>query len=221
MISADHGFHLLDSMDPGLSMDPPGGDTLKLHPRVWIGQGGGTGDGFLRLKASDLELGGSLEFAFPRGLGAFKVKGGVGTYFHGGISPQEHILPLVRVKAPKASIGVKTDVRIKVTMSKTKITNRIFTITVEAEAQGLFPGVEKRVRIEAISGKETIGQAVVAGYGFEESTREIRVVPGKPNVVTMMLGPGATPGAVTVQMWDCESQLVLDMIKDIPVELGI
>jgi len=221
VISADHGFHLVDSVDPGLSMDAPGGDTAELHPRVWIGQGGGAADGYLRCKASDLELGGSLEYAFPRGLGTFKVKGGVGSYFHGGISLQEHVLPLIFVKAPKAGIGARSDIRVKLSISKTKITNRIFTVTVDAESEGLFPGAEMRVRVEVFAGKDPVGQAVVAGYGYEESTREIAVTPGKPNVVTLMIGAGEAPNVVTVQVWDCESQLVLDSIKDIPVELGI
>jgi hypothetical protein len=221
VMSTDHGFQLVAAMDPGLSMDPPGGETLELHPRVWIGQGGGKGEGFLRFKAGDLELGGPMEFAFARGLGAFKVKGGVGAYFHGGISPQEHILPLVRMKAPKAGAGAKADVRVKLSMSKSKITNRIFTLTIETEGVGLFPGTERRVRLEMIAGKTVAGQAVVAGYGFEESTREVTVAAGKPNVVTLMLGPGEAPAAVTIQVWDCESQIVLDSIKDIPVELSI
>jgi hypothetical protein len=221
VMSTDHGFQLVAAMDPGLSMDPPGGETLELHPRVWIGQGGGKGEGFLRFKASDLELGGPMEFAFPRGLGAFKVKGGVGAYFHGGISPQEHVLPLVRMKVPKAGAGAKADVRVKLSMSKSKITNRIFTLTIETEGVGLFPGTARRVRLEMIAGKTVAGQAVVAGYGFEESTREVTVAAGKPNVVTLMLGPGEAPAAVTIQVWDCESQIVLDSIKDIPVELSM
>lgn len=221
VLSTDHGFQLVTAMDPGMSMDPPGGETLELHPRVWIGQGGGKGENFLRFKAGDLELGGSMEFAFPRGLGAFKVKGGVGAYFHGGISPQEHILPLVRMKAPKAVRGVKSDVRVKLSMSKSKITNRIFTLTIDTEPVGLFPGMERRVRVEMTAGKTIVGQAVVAGYGFEESTREVTVAAGKPNVVTLMLGPGEAPAAVTIQVWDCESQIVLDSIKDVPVELSI
>lgn len=171
-MSTDHGFQLVAAMDPGLSMDPPGGETLELHPRDWIGQGGGKGEGFLRFKASDLELGGSMEFAFPRGLGAFKVNGGVGAYFHGGISPQEHVLPLLRMKFPKTGAGAKADVRVKLSMSKSKITNRIFTLTIETEGVGLFPGTERRVRLEMIAGKTVVGQAVAAGYGFEESTRE-------------------------------------------------
>jgi hypothetical protein len=221
IISADHGFHLIEGVDPGMSMDTPGGETLEMHPRVWIGHGGGSGDGYLRFKASDLELGGSLEFAFPRGMGTFKVKGGVGAYFHGGISPQEHILPLLTVKVSKKSAVAKTDMRLKLSIAKVKITNRLFTVTVDAEAEGLFPDVEKRVRLDVVSAKKQVGLAVAAAYDFDESTHEIRIKPGKPNVVTLMIHAAETPKAVTIQILDCESQLVLDALKDIPVELGI
>ena len=36
VIAADHGFIFAEGLEPGLRMDPPGGDTLELHPRVWI-----------------------------------------------------------------------------------------------------------------------------------------------------------------------------------------
>ncbi len=97
-ITADHGFLFTEGLELGLQMDAPGGNTVELHPRVWIGQGGTNGEGYFRVNASDLELGGPLEFAFPKGLGTFKVKGGVGSYFHGGPTLQENLLPLCRLK---------------------------------------------------------------------------------------------------------------------------
>lgn len=221
VISADHGFHMVDSFDPGFSVDPPGGETVELHPRVWIGNGGVAAEGYLRLKASDLELGGSLEFAFPLGLGVFRIKGGVGPYFHGGISPQEHILPLLLVKAPKFAGKVKSDIRVKMTLPKPKITNRIFTVKVEAEREGLFMGAERRFQIEILSGKKVIGQAVASGYGYEESTHEIIVKPGEPNVITLMIDAGEKPDLITIQLIDSENQLVIESLKDIPVEFAI
>lgn len=221
VIAADHGFHFIDAMDPGLSMDSPGGDTVELHPRVWVGYGGGSADGYLRFKASDLELGGSLEVAFPRGLGTFKVKGGVGAYFHGGVSLQEHVLPLITALAKKTGPVVKADIRVKLSMAKAKITNRIFTVMLDAESIGLFPDGERRVRIDMVSGKTEVGSAVAAGYGFEESSRELTIVAGKLNVVTMMIQAMEIPKIVTLRVLDCESQFVLDSMKDIPVELSI
>jgi len=221
VLSADHGFQLLETLDPGLSMDPPGGETAEIHPRVWIGQGGAQAEGFLRVKASDLELGGELEFAFPLGLGTFKVKGGVSSYLHGGLSLQEQVLPLLTIQVqPKKTPGA-FGLKIKLSMAKSRITNRLFTVTVEAQAEGLFPEAERRVRLELRSGKEEIGAAVAAAYGFEEGARELTVKPGQPNVVTLMIQAPDPPKTVTIQVVDCENQIVLDVMKDIPVELTL
>lgn len=219
-ISADHGFHLLEVTDPGMAMEPPGGDTVELHPRVWIGHGGASAEGYVRFKASDLGLDGTLEFAFPCGLGVFRLKGGTGAYFHGGLSLQEYVLPLLTIAVESTTV-ISTGVKIQASMAKPRITNRLFTVTVDAEAEGFFPDAEKRVRLEAISGKAAIGLAVAAAYDFDESTREVRIRPGKPNVVTLMMHATEMPKMVTVQVLDCETQLVLSALKDIRVELGI
>ena len=221
VVVADHGFHLVDSLDPGMSMDGPGGDTLELHSRAWIGLGGVAAEGFLRVKANDLGLGGTLEFAFPRGLGVFRVRGGVGSYFHGGISPQEHIIPAIVIEAKGKVEGARSVLGVKLSMAKDKITNRIFTVTVEAETSGIFQEEGRRVQVEVVSDKEEIGKAVAAGYEYDESRNEIVVKPGKPNVVTLMLQRGMVPSRLTIQIVDAQSQIVLDSIKDIPVELAI
>ncbi len=60
VISADHGHLFADQLDPGMLMDSPGGTTVELHPRVWIGRGGQAADGYVRVTASQLEVGGDL-----------------------------------------------------------------------------------------------------------------------------------------------------------------
>ena len=220
VICADHGYLLLDAVDPGLSMDAPGGDTFELHARAWLGMGGTTGAGYFRLKAHEIDLGGPLDFAFPKGLATFKVKGGAGSYFHGGISPQEHILPLITLRAKKVRPKAE-GLAIKLTMTKQKITNRLFTAVLTATGTTLFPDSARRVRVEVFAGKTEIGGVVAAAYNFAENTHEVMMVQDKPNVVTLMLQTADIPAAVTVQAVDCDTGLVLDAIKDIPVELSI
>jgi len=221
LIVADHGFQTVDVLDPGMMMEGPGGSTLEIHPRVWIGRGGSEGEGFIRTKASELGLNGELEFAFPKGLGVFKVRGGAGTYFHGGLSPQEHIIPVLSVKAKGKTAASRSVLGVRISMNKNKITNRIFTVTLELTGTGLFPEEEKRVRVEVISGKEEIGKAVAAGYDYDEKRNEIVVRQGQPNVVTIMLQRTTVPARLTLQVVDVDRQLVLDSIKDVPVELTI
>jgi len=221
LIVADHGFQMVDVLDPGMMMEGPGGSTLEIHPRVWIGRGGSEGEGFIRTKASELGLNGELEFAFPKGLGVFKVRGGAGTYFHGGLSPQEHIIPVLSVKAKGKTADSRSVLGVRISMNKNKITNRIFTVTLELTGTGLFPEEEKRVRVEVISGKEEIGKAVAAGYDYDEKRNEIVVRQGQPNVVTIMLQRTTVPARLTLQVVDVDRQIVLDSIKDVPVELTI
>ena len=221
VITADHGFIFAEGLELGLQMDAPGGNTVEIHPRVWIGQGGTAGEGYFRVKASALELGGPLEFAFPKGLGTFKVKGGVGSYFHGGPSLQENLLPLCRLKFKRPVSRRETAFKVKMTIAKPRITNRFFSVTLDLEAVGLFTGGEKKVRLEVLSGKTDAGFAAMAAYGFEEGTKEIVIRSGQPNSVTIMLAPGQKFETVTIRAIDCENQMVLETLADLPVDLAI
>jgi hypothetical protein len=219
VMAADHGFLFAPGVDPGLTMDAPGGNTVEIHSRVWVGQGGSAGDGFIRVKASDMAIQGSLEFAFPLGLGSFRVKGGTSAYFHGGISPAENILPVVRL-TPISAATAGGDDTVKLSMAKDLITNRLFSVTVEMVTKGLFPQEVLRLRFEVLSGQKKAGQAATAAYGFEDGTGEIAVKAGKPNVVTLMLNADAGQ-KVTIRVLDCRNQNVLDSLRDVPVKLGI
>jgi hypothetical protein len=219
VIAADHGFVYAPGVDPGLTMDAPGGKTGELHPRVWMGEGGASGDGFFRVKASDLTLQGPLELAFPLGMGSFRVKGGGAAYFHGGVSPAENILPVVRLTPIVVSVPA-VDAGVRLTMSKPMITNRLFSVSVEMKTEGLFAEEGRRLRFELVSGQQEAGRAATAAYGFEDGTGEVMVKTGQPNVVTFMLNADAGQ-TITIRALDCRSQVVLDSLKDVPVKLGI
>ena len=219
VIAADHGFIYAPGIDPGLVMDAPGGKTAEIHSRVWIGEGGVSGNGFFRVKASELTLQGPLELAFPLGMGSFRVKGGGAAYFHGGISPAENVLPVIRLTSIAAPLSTG-DASVRLTMSKPTITNRLFSVSVEMKVEGLFSEEGRRVRFELVAGQQEVGRAATAAYGFEDGTGEVMVKIGQPNVVTFMLNADAGQ-VVTIRVVDCQSQVVLDALKDIPIKLGI
>ena len=151
VVAADHGFFFAESLDPGLLMDPPGGQTVELKGRAWMGRGGSSGEGYLRFKASQLGLGGDLELAFPSGLGAFRVKGGVGRYFHGGLSPQEALLPLCRLRR-RAAAPEMALLAVELSLPRPAITSRFFTVEANLKAEGLVAEGRKRVRLEITAG---------------------------------------------------------------------
>jgi hypothetical protein len=68
VITADHGHLFGEALESGLKIDAPGGKTTDLHRRVWIGKGGVTPTGCVRVSVNLLGLGGELEAVFPSGL---------------------------------------------------------------------------------------------------------------------------------------------------------
>lgn len=221
VVSADHGFIFAEGFETGLKMDSPGGETVELHARCWIGQGGNAAPGYFRVPASGLELGGALECAFPRGLGTFKVKGGAGAYFHGGASLQEQVIPVLHLSRKAAASDKAGSCRWTIAFAKKAITNRFFSVTVSMESEEIFAPEPKSVRVEIVSGKDVIGHAAMASYGFEESTHEILVESGKPNAVTMMLAGGNLPEHVDLRVIDSKGESHLATITKLPINLAL
>jgi len=221
VIAADHGFIFAEGFETGLKMDAPGGDTLELHARCWIGQGGTTADGYFRAPASTLELGGSLECAFPRGLGTFKVRGGAGAYFHGGASPQEQLIPVACLTRENSASTKVSRSRVVIGFTKKAITNRFFSVTLTLESDEIFTPEKRQVRLEIMGGKEVIGHPAMAAYGFEEGTREITVEHGQPNSVTVMLSATSFPSTASIRVTDSKNESVLATMADIPLNLAI
>jgi hypothetical protein len=111
--------------------------------------------------------------------------------------------------------------KLTLSLAKPTVTNRFFSVAVNLEAEGLFKDVQKRIQLEALSGKDSVGMAAMAAYGFEEGTREISVTAGNPNSVTMMITGVGKLQNIQLRAIDCETQLPLATVSDVPVDLAI
>lgn len=220
VITADHGHLFGEAIEGGMRMDAPGGDTADIHGRVWIGKGGADGDGYIRVSADQLGLGGNSEMAFPRSLACFKTKGGTKAYCHGGISFQEMIVPVLHL-TPKQSEQTYAKGSVQLQISGSKITNRFFSITALYQKKGLFTVKEIRVKAVIKSGRKEIGAAVMAAYGYETATKEICLKPGDPNAITLMLMDAENIRQVSIHFLDAVSQVELGRLKDIPVDIAL
>jgi hypothetical protein len=69
VLSADHGHQFSVRKDDDMKTDNPGGDTLELHRRCWIGHGGSKPAGTVRVSGAELGYHTDLDFIFPTGLG--------------------------------------------------------------------------------------------------------------------------------------------------------
>lgn len=221
VITADHGHIFADHFDPGMVMDAPGGQTLELHSRAWIGRGGVSAAGYVRVSASQLGLGGELEFAFPRGHACFKVRGGAGGYFHGGLSLQELVIPVATLVPKAGKLGSGTSGKVLIEFARPTITNRFFSATLRLEKEGLFGVDSLKVRVAVESDGKEVGFCAMASSGYEEGTREVLLQSGQPNALTFMLSASESVSAVTIRVLDCQTQLELVQKPNVPVKLSL
>lgn len=201
VITADHGFLAGDRLMIGEALDAPGGETADLHRRVWVGKGGAVAPACLRKPLSAFGIGGDLELVTPYGISTFKVAGGSTEYFHGGLSLQELVIPVVSISAGKTKPMTDTPAfRWTVTPGSKQISTRFFSVNVKGEASDLFSmAAPPRVRVELRAGAQIISTPIAASYGFNEITRE----------VTMKFEPEAqgrlAPNTITLQITDIPS----------------
>lgn len=186
VICSDHGYLYADELNSGHKIDPPGGKTVDLHRRVWIGQGGGNPPAVIRVNESKVGLGGPYELVFTKGFNCFKAGGSL-SYLHGGISLQEMVIPVAQIQSNQLLDTSSITVSVEITLPKPEITTRFFVVQVKYSPQELFAPEKSRIKVLVMSGKELVGDIVAAVYGFEGSTQEIELEKNQVNSITVLL----------------------------------
>ena len=223
VVSADHG-HLFFAADRDESMrtDAPGGDTVELHRRCWIGRGGATPAGCVRVSASALGYESDLEFVFPTGTGVFKAGGDL-AFHHGGPSLQEMVLPVLSIRTKMHETTKAASVSVTASGLPEIITNRIFSVTLAtgSKQQSLFStsSIVRPLLMSADKQVGTVGMAVDAE--FNRDTGEVRIESNKPVTVAFLLtDDSATSLRIVIQDTTTDAELYRSP-KDIPVGLGV
>jgi hypothetical protein len=128
VVSADHG-HLFFASDRDESMrtDAPGGDTVELHRRCWIGRGGATPPGCVRVAASRSATRRTSSSCSRPARGVFKAGGDL-AFHHGGPSLQELVIPVLTVRT-KVRESARPSAGPSPRRSARAVTNRIFSVT--------------------------------------------------------------------------------------------
>lgn len=167
VVTADHGFIVLPrGLGADRSIDVPSGGTGELHRRVWIGNGGVSGPSTLRVALASTGTPGDLDLVVPRGLAVFKGQGSK-QFFHGGLSPQELIVPVV--VAGFAEVEATPKLSVKVTVAGGRVTTGMFAATIEFGGD-LFTS---EITVRAVAQGTGAGKAVarvVSGDGFDSAT---------------------------------------------------
>jgi hypothetical protein len=175
VVTADHGYLFGEEAGTDMTIDPPGGETVDLHRRVWVGRGGAANPACLRFKASDVGWSGDLEVVTPWNAACFKA-GGSRAYFHGGLSPQEIVVPVAVLKVRQAAQVTRDGgFQFELATGAREITTRIVTVHLQGRAKQkqIFGGTPPRVRVEVRVGSVIVSAPYHADYGWDERNGEI------------------------------------------------
>jgi len=229
VLAADHGHLFAEEISDDMKIDAPGGQTEDLHRRVWVGVGGAAEPSYLRAPLRSLGVESALDIATPWTFACFKSKGGSRAYFHGGLSPQEFIIPVV-VMTPKATAmsGAPTGMQWQLTPGSAKLTTRFFSVQIAGNQLGLFGAAPPRIRVEIRANKKCVSLPVSASYGFEDATRDVTLefVEGdarrvEPNTVTMMLTEEIAQKTVGLYLLDATTGAELATLEKIEVAISL
>jgi hypothetical protein len=223
VVTADHG-HLFFPCDRDESMriDSPRGDEIDLHRRCWVGRGGATPAGCIRVSAAALGYDSDLDFVFPVGIGVFKAGGDL-AFHHGGPSLQELVIPVLTVRMKAAGTDRSTAAPVTATGVPDAVTNRIFSVKIQLDEKNLsLFSSELVVRPLLISsGKQVGGVGMAIDADLDRATGCVKLQPGKPVTVAFLLSDESVPSLRIVVQDPTTDAVLYRSPNDIPVRLGV
>lgn len=215
VITADHGFLAVRQLGDERKIDKPATGAGELHRRAWIGRGGTGSDSTIKLPLAAFGVAGDLDIIAPRGLGVFTAGGGL-QFFHGGLSPQELIVPLITVESTQPTLDPQYRIELKVAGGS--ITTGVVAVALTMIGD-LFTS-ESLVRLQLVQDKERVG-VVVGGDGFDSATETIDTTVDPPRVITMQIVRNLVAGSTaTLEVTDAATGVQLAKL-DVKVAANI
>ncbi len=228
VLAADHGHLFGDEVGADMKIEAPGGETADLHRRVWVGRGGTSEPSYLRSPLKALGVESDLDLATPWGFACFKSKGGARAYFHGGLSPQELLVPVATLVPRATSPGeVSGSIDWKLIPGSPKISTRFFSVQVVGKGGGLFEFVPPKVRVEVRAKGKCLSRPVSGSYGFEDATGDLQLKVAEddpkaiiPNTVTLMIEEETTQKTVGVHLLDATTGKEFAVLEKVEVAIA-
>jgi hypothetical protein len=206
VITADHGFIALSRrLDDSMRIDAPKGGQGELHRRSWIGRGAIDHPSALRLPVASAGIGGDLDVLVPRGLAVFAA-GGSKQFFHGGLSPQELVVPVIVADLVPAKSNAKIGVDVDIVGGK--ITTGVFGASVTFTGD-LFTS-EVVVRVIARRGSDQEVAQIADGDGYDRERGTITVTAGsEARLLFKITRPLEPNDQVELQVYDARTDQLL------------
>ncbi|QDT24364.1 PglZ domain-containing protein [Gimesia chilikensis] len=230
VLVADHGHLFADEIGEDMKIEAPGGKAEDLHRRVWVGSGGTSEPSYLRTSLTSLGIESEFDIATPWTFAVFKSKGGGRAYFHGGLSPQELIVPMVVLHSTAKPSVQTTGIQWTLTPGTAKLTTRFFSVQIAGSQSesSLFGFEPPKIRIELRASKKCVSLPVSASYGFEDATGEVNLKISEednkriePNTVTVMLSEEISQKTVGVYLLDATTgvELAAPLTVDVAISM--
>jgi hypothetical protein len=185
VITADHGFVTLSrGLGPDRAIDPPPGGIGELHRRGWVGRGASTTPSTLRVPLASTGIPSDLDIIVPRGLAVFRA-GGSKQFFHGGLSPQEIVIPAIVIDTE--AVAAPKELQVDVTIAGGRITTGAFAASVGFSGNLFTTEITVRVVAHGPSGSGVVAR-VVSGDGFDPATGAVTLTAdGTPPILTFQV----------------------------------
>jgi len=191
IIAADHGFAWMCATSAGNAVSKPTGDWKMTKDRALLGSGAADSNSWV-MPVADAGIRSSLEkIAVPKGMATYTA--GV-TYFHGGLSPQECILPVLDVRLKPTSKAARSQpIDINLTYrgsNRGTVTTLVPSMELAYPAADLFGPASVRLLLVATDNAgKTVGEAASSAV-VDPVSREINLERGKAIKVPLRLQEG-------------------------------
>ena len=224
VVAADHGHLFGSRKEEDMCTDAPGGDTVSAHRRCWIGRGGKTPPGTVRVSGAQLGYSGTdLEFVFPVGLGVFRAHGGL-SFHHGGLSLQEVLVPVVSFRITARGEAADTGVDVVLEECPDAITNRAISIKLSVKPRDLFAQEEPLpLRVVGLSDRgDQVARALMAQDAeFDSLSGVAMVAPKTTATVGLLLTQDEGYKTVEIVVQNVETDAELRRSAPLKLKLGI
>ena len=189
VVVADHGFFLNAHAEAGDVCAKPPGSWVGVHDRSLLGEGSGDANNFV-IAAEKVGIRGEFAlFAGPRSMTAYRR--GL-SYFHGGASLQEAVVPVltVRLRQTKPAQMPKTKVVLSYKDGARRITTRLPVVSLQVQTDDMFAlHSDVEILIEAHDSKGKVVGEAKAGGPVNAATGTITLKPGAPVQVAVRMNP--------------------------------
>jgi hypothetical protein len=159
------------------------------------------------MKAGHVGIQGDVqEICLPIGFRVFSDGEG---YFHGGLSLQEAIVPVIMLRASSAEQTVQGKPEVDIQYRTDRFTSRVIGLKFHLRSD-VF-GTPAQVRIEAYDGKNTKANQVGEAADCEardEKTREVTLQAGEDTPVPVLIDPDFDGPEVEIRVSDPKSHFV-------------